>query len=528
MKKIVLGLFILFGITFNVEAKQIFYSAYSDFSEYSLNKIESSELINVEVERRYRWYKENKIGEYRTFLSDNSSFDYVDFNDERNSSFSPWQEEEPNTAENRVIEEKVFYQVKTPQPIQYISFINTLDGKLSLKDIEVYYMDDKIDFDISLYNTSDNVSVNKDGCITLDLKKYYNLEDIFIKIGDINFDNIWAITASASVLSDDGTYKINYFTYFIEKPLESYLEINPKDWSMLGDRYNEEQIYETLPNYGSLSVVTPIKLYRYKDPEYYFYNVKKDYVDGYFANYDGLIKDENDYQDYYRYQIRDKFEISDDIIITDYNQTLSNYFTSTADYQINTNLDINKNGIYEAEFVTYFNTIKKPVHVSIVENALKEQQNDNNTQNSDLKEENNNLKNQLDLVILENQKLNNNINSLIVENDKLKQELSQFNKDYLNLVNQYNSLKNQKLEESVVYDNECSLKLEEALNKFEDSDKKLKLSNQANEYLQKSLLQIDDKGVIKIEKNKLIGFIIFLILLLILLIIFLKKLSDKN
>ena len=65
MKKIIFGILILFVAVFHVNAKEIYYSDYSDFSEYTLEKIDSSELINVETERRYRFYEKIEVGEFR-------------------------------------------------------------------------------------------------------------------------------------------------------------------------------------------------------------------------------------------------------------------------------------------------------------------------------------------------------------------------------------------------------------------------------------------------------------------------------
>ena len=81
MKKIFLGILTLLLITVEVEAKEVYYSEYSDFSDYSLDLAESSELVNSEMERRYRFYEELKVGEYRKMSGDNSKYSYFDLND---------------------------------------------------------------------------------------------------------------------------------------------------------------------------------------------------------------------------------------------------------------------------------------------------------------------------------------------------------------------------------------------------------------------------------------------------------------
>ena len=61
--KLLVGLFLIFGMCTKVDAK-VYYSEYSEFSNYSLEKVESSELIDVQVERRNKWYRYVAKGGY--------------------------------------------------------------------------------------------------------------------------------------------------------------------------------------------------------------------------------------------------------------------------------------------------------------------------------------------------------------------------------------------------------------------------------------------------------------------------------
>lgn len=590
MKKIFLSILILFMFIFKVDAKEIYYSDYSDFSDYTLEKIESSELVNVEVERRYRFYEEKIVGEYRSSLRDNSSFQFLDLNNKKDSEFTGWSEIKPVEEQNRVIESKTFYKIKRPKPINHISFMNTLNGSLKLNDVEVYYLGEKIDYELIMDNADENFNIYLLGTLTLDLKNYYDLQKITVKVKSIDFKNIDEILILASVPSENKLYDVAYYSYNLSSVNNKNIVIEADDWIRGNVTYESEELLDYIPVNEPLSIITDIKLYRYQDPLFYFYNVERKYIDGYFKEYSSLIKDEFDYRDYYRYQTRDKIEVEDEIVITSYEQKLSDFIQSTEDYEIITNLDINKNGVYQVEYKTSFMTIKKQVLVNILENELKDlkdehdkldnelnevkdqnnelntelgevkdqnnklntelgevkdQNNELNTELDEVKDQNNELNTELNEVKERNGKLNNLVDKIEKEKSKLSLELNDLKKDfnelkkdfashnnkYNDLLNDYTALK-QKYQDIIdkekLENNNCKQKLEEALIKVDDSNKKLKLSEQANKYLEANMLKIGNEESFSIDKKSLFWLIIILILLFVLMIIFAKKMSDKN
>lgn len=657
MRKIILSLIILFSIICKVEAREIYYSDYSDFSDFSLEKIDSSELVNVQVERRFRWFREEKVGEYRNILGNNTSFKFVDMSNSMAGQFSEWSEEEPSLEQNRVIETKVAYKIKRPKPIRNISIVNTLPGVLGIDNVDIYYMDKKIDYEMYFDCADEDLNISYTGSIKIDLNEYYDLQKIKVIISGIEYNNVEEFTVLASVPSSDNTYQIVYYSTNITDG-NNNVELTADDWIGASVKYYEEELVLEKPDNESLTKIQEVNLYRYQDPLFYFYNINKKYIDGYFVNYPNFIKDESDYKDYYRYQVRDKIEISKDILITDYNQLLSDFVNSTTDYEINTNLNINKNGQYDVEFITPFIKVYKLATVNIEENKEKETiedlQEELNKLRNDYQEkeiELNNITNKYDKLLSEYEgkqkelndirkeysnslgdyqkkeiELSNKYNSLLDEYKKKETELDSIRNDYNNLLeeylenkNQLNDIKNRysdilsdfknkdnelnemnnkynylieqsKRDENefttkynsllkdyeskkvelnditVSYNNllenyynlkeesdsikekynlllksyekeqsnynndkiKCEEKLGEVLLKVEDSDKKLKLSEEANKYLQKSLLKINNNDSFKVNGMNLFWFICFLTLLLILSIIFLKKLSNKK
>ena len=73
----------------------------------------------------------------------------------------------------------------------------------------------------------------------------------------------------------------------------------------------------------------------------------------------------------------------------------------------------------------------------------------------------------------------------------------------------------------------CTTKLNDMLLRNEDNEKKLKLSNQANDYLKKSLLDIEQEPI-KIDKDNIISFILIGLVIIFLIGIIIKKMSSKN
>jgi len=480
MRKIFLTLLILLGTVFKIEAKEIYYSEYSEFSEYSLSPIESSELVNVEKERRHRFYEELEVGEYLSLLDDSSKFNRLNLDNSIDGNFSEWSEIQPQSLEYRIIESKKFYKVKKPKPINHISFMNTLNSTVKLENIEIYYLDEKLDYSLIYDGADQELNIYPWGTVTFDLKDYYDLQKITIKVENIEFNEASEIIVLASVPSNYNDYDINYYSYNLIAANSKNILIEANDWIRGNAEYQEEIVSEHQPINEPLSLISEVFMYRYQDPLFYFYNIERSYVDGYFTDYLGFIKDESQYQDYYRYQIRDKLEIDDEIVITSYEQKLSDFVISTSDYEIITDLDINQNGVYEVEFKTHFASVKKEIVVNI-------------DKFDKLTNENNNLK--LEITKLQNQ------------NNNLKQEVDI-------LVNKYSSLLNEN------YKTNCEVDIEEVSSG--------NVPKESHQQVNSSLLKINTSGEYLIKKDHYLYFSLLLLLLLFLLLLLLKKLSNEN
>ena len=226
--KFILLTFLLLFPTKEVIGKT-YYSEYSAFSEYSEEKIEESDTVNVEVERRYKWYiRDSESGFY--LMNENPfGYYYITWGVYRDTKFSNWELAYPEDKYGRLIEAK---------------------------------------------SVCDN-------------------EDCSLK----------------------------------------HLE------------------------------------YRYKDRLFYHSKPIDKEKDGYYAYVEGYAKRGTDYKDYYRYQTRDKIDVPDIIVITDSSKNVSDYIISTCEYQIEGEIDYQKNGLYKIKIVTDFIEISADVEIIIKENA---------------------------------------------------------------------------------------------------------------------------------------------------------------
>ena len=383
-------------------------------------------------------------------------------------------------------------------------------------------MDQKLDYEIILDLADDNFNIYPWGTVTCNLKGNYDLEKITIKIKNIEFNGLSEILILARVLSEYNDYYINYFSYNLNDYNNTDVVIDSDDWIRGDVEYEEEIISESKPIDNKLSLINEVTMYRYQDQLFYFYNIEKKYIDGYFADYPGFIRDDMQYKDYYRYQTRDKLEIADEIVINSDEQSISDFIESSVQYEIITNLNIKKNGIYEAEIKTPFISVKKDVVVNIDENnnqGIFIPVVDNNVSDK-LIEENVQLKMEVDNLLNKNNNLEEELNNLFNDyydlsnkNNNLEKEFNDLISDYSNLLNKYNNLYSE-------VENKCEVELKE--------EKSTDLINRVNELLNSNMLNINYSEEFIVKKNDYLWFSLILLLLLLLLIVTLKRLSNKN
>lgn len=308
--------------------------------------------------------------------------------------------------------------------------------------------------------------------------------------------------------------------------------------------------------------------FRYKDRLYYHYKVVPKKLESN-SPLNGYIQDENDFEEVYRYQNRDKIEVKDSIVITSKDKKIEDFINSTVNYEVKGMINYSKNGIYELEVITSFISVPIKVEVLILGNVKNDFESHLLKQESLIKS----LQEQIEIISrtekekellyedmnLEKEKLERTLSALTIEYNNCEIDKS-FLKEKLNNV-QLSCKEEQKVIENMVEQNNQAIfnlqnkltktiddnlekertisilnrnivTLENELtninNKYqrqEDSFKKLKLCNQVNNNLEK---KIEDNYDVKRQNLFLFVFISCIFCIIICCMLKIKSMKKNN
>ena len=488
MKKImyVLGILLLCNIsTVKALENNIYYSNYGEWSDYSKDNYSKTELMDVEVERRYKWFKNKERSEYLNYDEGIKKYDSINKDDYKYSDYSDWQENSPEEITDRVIETRTKYFIKKIKPIKTIYIIsgNFKTEEVDLNQIDIFNNGKKVNFESTCGDCSGKYKLkNKSGVLMLELDNFYYFDDLEIDINSSNIKNINSINFWVTAPKENSNEESLFYRYIFEGSNNNFINISISDFSKVRPIYEDGVYYDELPALRLDDYKEELVSYRYKDKLYYFYSYDKEYIDGYFKDKDGYNKDINDYLDYYRYRNRDKIEFSEYIEINKSDEYVDDFIISTVDYEIEGNIDYTKNSLYNVKIKTYFLTKDISVLVNINENE----------------------KNGKDEELVD---------------------------DYKELEKKYDNLLEEKVEDKkaneVTESNSCKEELEKVILKNDDNEKKLKLSNQAYDYLNTSLLKVNNNGF-ELGLSWYLWLLFLILLLLIIIVMILKKRKNKN
>ena len=387
MKKI-LWLIFLLVLGVKVEAKEVYYSDYSNFSEFQQEEVINSDIVEVEKEERYLWYKEiQEEQDYQLYnLEDNFSDDCYF------TEYSNWQNEKIDNP-GYVYDERNVYQYKKAKSVRYIHLYNLqgsygafrmteLTIKVNNKEIDYKYtcegclsgFDDYINNGIYDENKS---YINNGGSLIIDLGKQYPLNqiEVIFYIFDLGpSDKLYTIGYSTDKkdIFIAQSYILNFADEYWDNALKvvkkiTDLNISLQEWT------TSETSYE-IDDDASIVDTKVTKQYRYQEKWCKVYQKKKEYYQEYSnkAIDDYIYRDEESKKTFYRYRTRDKLEI-DVYDITDENFDLNNFIvTSTDEVEITNNIDWNKNGIYDVTFTLNDLIVTKSVNLNIDSNTIDE------------------------------------------------------------------------------------------------------------------------------------------------------------
>lgn len=387
MKKI-LWLIFLLVLAVKVEAKEIYYSDYSNFSEFQQEEVINSDIVEVEKEERYLWYKEiQKEQDYQLYNLEDSFSDDCYFTE-----YSNWQNEKIDNP-GYIYDERNVYQYTKAKSVRYIHLYNLqgsygafrmteLTIKVNNKEIDYKYtcegclsgFDDYINNGIYDENKS---YIDNGGSLIIDLGKQYPLNqiEVIFYIFDLGpSDKLYTIGYSTDKkdIFIAQSYILNFADEYWDNALKvvkkiTDLNISLQEWT------TSETSYE-IDDDASIVDTKVTKQYRYQEKWCKVYQKKKEYYQEYSnkAIDDYIYRDEESKKTFYRYRTRDKLAI-DVYDITDENFDLNNFIiTSTDEVEITNNIDWNKNGIYDITFTLNDLIVTKSVNLNIDSNTIDE------------------------------------------------------------------------------------------------------------------------------------------------------------
>lgn len=330
MKKYLL-LLIFFLFIPKVKGIQINYSDYGEFSDWQEEYVESSELVDVEIQQRFKWYKfERENGDYYIESYNSPLFPYRDADDYFWTDDSEYSPIKPISIPNRIINTQRLFQYRDMKPIKYIYFLKPYSGYLYhiIPEINVFIDEEKIAYNVycskcsggfaSAINDGDiyqtHAYIYSNHFLRLDLKGYYDASRIRVEIYwyDNSLVNKHYELAFSAINSSNPPYY--FYQTFDQKfycndisEVKKMVHTLDHTWLYEPEWFDWEQSDNEIE--PSLTrEVDEITLYNYRDLLYRYYQLNKVYYDDnyYLSVLDYEYQpDENDYQYYYRYRTRE-------------------------------------------------------------------------------------------------------------------------------------------------------------------------------------------------------------------------------
>lgn len=468
MKKILFLIICLFSFCNGIRA-QVYYSEYGPLSEYETSIKESDELTEVKIERRYKYFTEEKKSKYFIKNANTEEYPIIDDTDFIYTDFSEWSFNEVNDEE-KLIESRKVYKYQEMDKVRYIHLTNIKGGNDVLRIAEITVMNGRIPLTyktacsgcsmnykdyINNGDTKENLAyIINNQTLTLDLTTEYdlNLLTLNLYLYDVT-DTIKTVTISYSNnpnINQNTFSKFNLTSSYKNTTLDSIVPItyNVSKNDLINPAWGTEAVSQAYITSTLTKKVIPATQYRYKEKMYLYYDTLKTYLDDYYVTKEGYLKDELLYQDYYATRTREKIEISSLELKT--KDSLEDHIKCSNTCEILGTVDYSKNGKYPITIRATNFEIKEDFTVNILENEYQKVIEDNQKETEkkllDIKTTNNKEK---ELLISENNKYLKEIEKLNSKINLLNEEKEKLVKSYETSISQYqNELVRQKTEET--------------------------------------------------------------------------------
>ncbi len=286
MKKILLVVLLIITIS-KVKADEYFWSS-EKLDDYKA----------VEEEKRYRFYREEKEGEYLK-KGGSSLYEHEDLEDVIYKDLGDFQDS-CTESDTVIVETKKVYPYKKIPKAKYMQ-ISNIPRELKIKKIDIYSSDEKISYDITRCNKCNDMTISAGGDmeLTFDVPQVVGYLKLNIEVdGSDNFAYYTHFQSenrinliSNKLLSSKTEFKIDSYNYLYNNLKEVY--------------YSEEPISRDYLNYP----LEEKEMCKEKEVQTYHYNINKVYYDdNYYVSVEDSTyqKDEDDYKVFYKYLSIDK------------------------------------------------------------------------------------------------------------------------------------------------------------------------------------------------------------------------------
>lgn len=352
--------FLLLWICVKPAYAKTYYGEYGDYTKYSEEEISASDVLKVESKNFYHAYTE-KIG--YEYLEDSLYEKTGNFSTE----YSNWYTNADSLDGKHLMEGCNMYTYKPYKELKYF-YLKNLSEKMHIDSIKAY---DTKTGNILMQN--DDFTMYSNDIFIFYITKEYSLANLKIHLS-IDKQSFKDAKLTLSMNNEDDPFSNKILVQTIQdKTNKENIELSIDNFSDVEDLFLNTTATSYCDKYVNGKIINASPIYRNIFIKYEYKVITKEYMDLYIDEENANYKlDYNDYKTYYRYKIRDKVVLNDNMIIENKDVDLNNFIMESTlnDIKITSNLNLNVNGIYDINFILPFKTVSTTVKVDIKENYL--------------------------------------------------------------------------------------------------------------------------------------------------------------
>lgn len=289
MKKIFLIVVLSFCFCLNASAAS--YTLWSDWGEYTEDEPISSDLIDVRKERRYNYYKYNKVlGPYGTASLE---YPFIDTEDTTRVC-TQWSDEPIEESSEYEVETKEFYHYKKAKPVNKVTV--KIEGDYSYKSAAIYSHDEMVSTTLDPDSTYD--------FLIFHLDRAYDADELDVKLFEAQSHS----TVDLIYITIDGYADDEHYTNMITG-FNGWGTITAEGYHNTPIKMDDYYTIAPMTVKDTFLMKDEGKILRYRkcQNEYRTYALEKEYYGIYTASLvdDYILYDEEDYKDYYSYRQRE-------------------------------------------------------------------------------------------------------------------------------------------------------------------------------------------------------------------------------